>query len=177
MIRFGSEGSWQGLGRRCGDCGVARGGLHHLGCDIQRCPVCGRQMFTCGCRFDEVQLDIVVGFDGLGPDVDAEPLHVDRDGILVERRNVGGQDLIIHYDDIPESDITVLDGIRVTTALRTVIDIAADVEPDHLERIVDDVLGRRLFTLDEAHERLAQPDMATRSGAILLRELLARRAS
>lgn len=37
----------------CGDCGVERGGFHHLGCDIQRCPVCRWQMMSCGCRFDE----------------------------------------------------------------------------------------------------------------------------
>jgi hypothetical protein len=43
--------------RRCGDCGVARGGLHHLGCDIQRCPVCRGQLISCGCRFDEDPLD------------------------------------------------------------------------------------------------------------------------
>jgi hypothetical protein len=39
--------------RRCGDCGVAPGGLHHRGCDLQRCPRCKRQLITCGCPFDE----------------------------------------------------------------------------------------------------------------------------
>jgi hypothetical protein len=39
--------------RRCDDCGVARGGLHHLGCDLQRCPRCTGQLISCGCRFDE----------------------------------------------------------------------------------------------------------------------------
>ena len=39
--------------RRCDDCGVKRGGLHHLGCDMQRCPCCGRQLISCGCWFDE----------------------------------------------------------------------------------------------------------------------------
>lgn len=38
---------------RCGDCGVARGGLHHPGCELQRCPRCRRQLLSCGCRFDE----------------------------------------------------------------------------------------------------------------------------
>lgn len=38
---------------RCGDCGVRVGGIHHLGCDVPRCPLCRRQMISCGCRYDE----------------------------------------------------------------------------------------------------------------------------
>lgn len=56
MLPWGSERGWRRdarAGHRCSDCGVAPGGFHHLGCDLQRCPVCGGQMFTCGCRFDE----------------------------------------------------------------------------------------------------------------------------
>jgi hypothetical protein len=49
---WGSEHGWRANGR-CGDCGVQPGGFHHLGCDIQECPVCSGQMLSCGCRFDE----------------------------------------------------------------------------------------------------------------------------
>ncbi len=38
---------------RCGDCGVRDGGLHHLGCDLQRCPGCGGQLISCWCSWDE----------------------------------------------------------------------------------------------------------------------------
>ena len=63
----------------------------------------------------------------------------------------------------------------MTTRIRTVIDVAVDVEPDHLEAIIDDCLGRRLFTLEEAWHRLEQPDMADRHGVALVREALRRR--
>lgn len=34
---------------RCGYCGVLDGGVHHLGCDLERCPRCRAQLISCGC--------------------------------------------------------------------------------------------------------------------------------
>lgn len=109
------------------------------------------------------------------PDFPTEAFSVGRDGDLVEERWVGGDRVLVHYDDLPPSDVSVHRGIPVTTPIRTVVDIAVDVEPDHLEAIIDDCLGRRLFTLEEAWHRLDQPDMADRHGAALVREALRRR--
>ena len=50
---FGFEPGWRTRHDRCGDCGVSRGHHHHLGCDIARCPSCGWQLLSCGCRFEE----------------------------------------------------------------------------------------------------------------------------
>ncbi|HEY1740106.1 MAG TPA: hypothetical protein VGI86_15430 [Acidimicrobiia bacterium] len=99
-------------------------------------------------------------------------VYFDSNGVLTERRWLGGQEVIVHYDDIPASDMTVVDGIRCTTALRTVIDLAPDLSHKELRRMVDDCLVRQLFTADEAIARASQPDIAHRPGARLLLELL-----
>lgn len=101
-----------------------------------------------------------------------DDLGSDADGCLTERVWLGGQEVIVHHDDVPESDITTVGSIRCTTALRTVIDIAVGLDAAELQRIVQDCLDRRVFTLDEARERLAEKDMSTRPGAMLLRQLL-----
>ena len=54
----------RGWPERCGDCGVTVGGVHHPGCDLADCPVCGCQMFSCGCRFDEDGPDDEDDLDG-----------------------------------------------------------------------------------------------------------------
>ena len=172
MIPCGREFGWPPATMRCGDCGVARGGWHHPGCDMQQCAVCGEQMLSCDCRFDED-----------GPDDDDEdfdlaaeslPFGVDGNGALTELMSIGGNDVIVHHDDVPLSDITEVNGIRCTTALRTVIDLAIEMAPDHLDRALRDCLARGLFTVAEAHQRLGQPDMNNRAGAQLLRSALDR---
>lgn len=153
-------------GARCGDCGVARGGLHHPGCDLQSCPSCGGQLLSCGCRFDE---------DGPRVPWDGDTtLGLDASGALTETGTINGERVVVHYADYPDSDVTEVHGIPCTTALRTVIDIAADVEPDHLLEIVQDALDRRLFTADEARRRLDEDDMERHFGAPLVRRALAR---
>ena len=121
-------------------------------------------MITCGCRFDE---------DGPADD-DSEvlDLYLDANGDPTEHVVRDGLEMVIHYADLPDTDITTVRGIPCTTPLRTVIDIAPDVDAADLDRMVQDCLARRLFTVDEARARLAQPDMRTRPGAELLRRAL-----
>jgi len=35
--------------QRCHDCNILRGGLHHPGCDMERCPGCHGQAIACDC--------------------------------------------------------------------------------------------------------------------------------
>jgi hypothetical protein len=50
------------------------------------------------------------------------PLGVDANGCPTERVTIGSQTIVLHHDDIPESDITPVRGMRCTTAARTLID-------------------------------------------------------
>jgi hypothetical protein len=46
---YGAE-ALGGLPSTCGDCGAARGCIHHMNCDMEECPRCGRQLLGCDCR-------------------------------------------------------------------------------------------------------------------------------
>ncbi len=37
---------------RCGDCGVVTGGTHHTFCDLEQCPRCREQLFSCDCEWE-----------------------------------------------------------------------------------------------------------------------------
>lgn len=101
-----------------------------------------------------------------------QDLGVDANGCPTARIEIDGQKVIVHYDDLPDSDVTTVHGLACTTPLRTVIDIAPDLDLAELDHVVRDCLGRGLFTVDQAMARIAQPDMTSRRGADLLRALL-----
>ena len=101
-----------------------------------------------------------------------DDFYVDANACPTERVVLRGLDVIVHYDDVPESDITSINGIRCTTALRTVIDVAPVLDRTELEQMVQQCLDRRLFTPEEAMERVAKADMLARLGAKLVRQVV-----
>jgi hypothetical protein len=46
------------------DCGVKEGELHHLNCDMEKCPICGGQSISCGCCYKHFYPDYK-GFEQL----------------------------------------------------------------------------------------------------------------
>lgn len=98
---------------------------------------------------------------------------IDANGIPAERVVIDGQTVVIHHDDIPESDITTVNGLRCTTPLRTVIDLATQLGRDELVHMVRHCLDRGLFTVEEALERMSQADIQHRRGVIRIRGVLA----
>lgn len=80
---------WRNHRGPCGDCGVEPGGLHHLGCDLQDCPRCRRQLISCDCRFDELA-DEYDDPDDEDEDDDTALLVVDEAGRFVTVRPAPG---------------------------------------------------------------------------------------
>lgn len=37
---------------KCHDCNVFEGQVHEFGCDIERCPICGKQLICCDCIYE-----------------------------------------------------------------------------------------------------------------------------
>lgn len=54
VFRYGKDPGWKRVKGRCPDCGVLPDGFHHLGCDVQRCPMCRSQLISCDCGWDEL---------------------------------------------------------------------------------------------------------------------------
>ena len=50
------------MSEECHDCGVSEGQIHHDGCDMERCPFCGRQLISCSCIYKQVSVHSTAEF-------------------------------------------------------------------------------------------------------------------
>lgn len=80
-----------------------------------------------------------------------EPIHITVPGSPNDPRNQEPPEgVVVHY--VPElhpDDVTVLDGIPVTTVPRTLIDLAEDLDKDQLRQAFQNALDRDLLDFDE----------------------------
>lgn len=90
-------------------------------------------------------------FDTFGPM--AVPFHV-----LLERGNfVDRRDLVVHTTtDRPLSDRVFIDGLPVTTPVRTIIDLSRTEPPKRLTAVIDGALRDRLITEEKLLMRIAE---------------------
>jgi very-short-patch-repair endonuclease len=93
---------------------------------------------------------------------DGEPVDLVVDeGVVVRRPGIRAH----RASHLPDGDLTILDGIPVTTPLRMVMDLATVLGARDLERTLARVERRRLVTLDQVAERVARlrghPGIAT----------------
>jgi putative AbiEi antitoxin of type IV toxin-antitoxin system len=104
----------------------------------------------------------LAGFDLCLPE-----LTVPRD----RRRLLPG--VVLHWADLSSVDVTVVDAIPVTSAARTMIDLAAVVSRDNLEEALDDALRRKIVTLSWLKWRLTR--IGRRPGVAVIRDLVQER--
>ncbi len=103
------------------------------------------------------------GFDGMG-----EEVHVT---IPPEQRLAATDFVTVHRGVVPAEDCRMLRGFAVTTAARTLIDLAAVLGPLELDMALESALRRRAVQFDWVERRLRSL-ASGRRGAGSLREAL-----
>jgi very-short-patch-repair endonuclease len=73
---------------------------------------------------------------------------------------------------LPDSHLTDVNGLLLTTPARTLFDLAPRVSPERLERLLDRAWSRRLVTGALLHRMLIELEGSGRAGIVAMRALL-----
>ena len=76
----------------CHDCAVAEGEIHKFGCDMERCPFCGRQLISCDCHIEKLRL--------AGGANDCDDLSGDQENAWVDILDAKGRIPYIRYPNV-----------------------------------------------------------------------------
>jgi very-short-patch-repair endonuclease len=82
---------------------------------------------------------------------------------------------LVHRAQLLPPEVTVVDGIPVTTPARTLLDVAATAAREAVEEALDDALRRRLVTVPRLHWHVARWEKSRLPGTAVLRALLRQR--
>ena len=103
------------------------------------------------------------------PGFELEPLHVIRDRNPFSRPSALG---VVHTSRaFDERHVTTVDGLRVVVPVRCVVDLAGDLHPARVERLIDNVVARGLGSYASLHRIIGELSGRGRAGSTLLREL------
>jgi len=98
----------------CHDCGVAPGGHHHPGCDMERCPICDKQLIGC----EHNQGDIVI----MPPDPVIIVPPTEKYERLTPEKIIQSLAALQMYPDNPSSLMTLAPGpVRLRVSWRDVV--------------------------------------------------------
>jgi hypothetical protein len=76
---------------------------------------------------------------------------------------------------LEDGDLITRDGMRCTSALRTVIDLSGPMSATELGKVVDDLLRRKLLGLEELRQRIERARPAPGRSVATLRQVLVKR--
>jgi hypothetical protein len=82
---------------------------------------------------------------------------------------------IVEVRDLRPADMTTRNGLRVTTATRSIIDASRYCSPEKIGEQLTDGVNRRLFTYDQVALRLSEVSRPGKRGIAKLRDVLATR--
>ncbi len=105
---------------------------------------------------------------------DLEPIHV----LTTRTPHRGGSHLGIVHSSVRlgDHDVAHVEGMRVTTPVRTLVDLSSRLHPARLESVCDDLVRRRLLPLETLHAAVGElPRRGGPAGYAALRRLVSAR--